>query len=125
MQKQIGARHLNDNAISDRLYRQAFGSTEYLMIFRRPDLCFVAGRLLHYIENPTRTWWTYINAVPRLKEETLKRRIICNSQKAKHLGPVGFCASDWVYCNLYRKFTSGLVLLVAVELFLESLKSNL
>lgn len=52
--QQIENANLNDSPVSDTFYGRIIGSFMYVTICSRLDISFVVGRLLQYMEYPTK-----------------------------------------------------------------------
>lgn len=125
MDQQIENSNLVDSPVNKKLYRQAVGSLMYLMIGRRPDLCFVRGRLSQYMEKRARALWAAVKSVFRYIAGTLSTSNFHAPDHEKALRIVDFSDSDWAGCKIERKSTLALFFLLHGDLYHGNLKNNL
>ena len=83
-----------DSDLADvKLYRQIVGSLIYVMVAKRPDLCFVVNKLSQYMVKPTVTHLAMAKHVLRYLKGTTDHCL--TFKKSEKLSLVGFCDADW------------------------------
>lgn len=98
----------NDERINVNEYQQAIGSTMYAMIFTRPDITFILGKLSQFMSDPAKHHGHVLKSLLRYLKSTIKTRI--------RYGPGGvykhfvlYSDADWAGDKTDRKSTSGSV----------------
>ena len=96
-----------DAGIDPTEYSQVVGSLMYAMIFTRPDIAFVLGRLAQYMTNPAEIHGTALKNLMRYLRSTVKQKL--------RFGPGGdhqnefgiYTDADWASDKTDRKSMSG------------------
>lgn len=98
----------NDERINVNEYQQAIGSLMYAMIFTRPDIAFILGKLSQFMSDPAKHHGHVLKSLLRYLKSTVKTRI--------RYGPGGvydsavlYSDADWASDKVDRKSTSGSV----------------
>lgn len=100
-----------DRKISEAIgepYRELLGSLMYVMVSRRPDICYPVGYLGRFQAQPGQQHWVALKRVVRYLKGTLKHCLsFIRDDQAKLL--VGFADSDWATDTEDQKSVSGFV----------------
>ncbi|KAF7564387.1 uncharacterized protein PtrM4_152160, partial [Pyrenophora tritici-repentis] len=96
-----------DARIDSTQYSQIIGSLMYAMVFTRPDIAFVLGRLAQYMRDPVEMHGTALKNLMRYLRSTVKQKI--------RFGPGGdhqnefgiYTDADWASDKTDRKSMSG------------------
>ncbi|CZS92418.1 related to TY4B TY4B protein [Rhynchosporium agropyri] len=98
----------NDERINVTEYQQAIGSLMYAMIFTRPDIAFILGKLSQFMSDPAIHHGHGLKALLRYTKSTIKTKI--------RYGPGGeysiavlYSDADWASDKFDRKSVSGSV----------------
>ncbi|CCE32516.1 uncharacterized protein CPUR_06376 [Claviceps purpurea 20.1] len=98
----------NDERINVNEYQQAIGSVMYAMIFTRPDIAFVVGKLSQFMSDPAKHHGQALKSLLRYLKSTIKTKI--------RYGPGGdrntfalYSDADWASDKTDRKSISGSV----------------
>ncbi len=96
-----------DERINVTEYQQGIGSVMYAMIFTRPDIAFIVGKLSQFMSDPAKHHGHVLKSLLRYLRSTIKTRI--------HYGPGGaknfqvYSDADWASDKTDRKSISGSV----------------
>jgi hypothetical protein len=98
----------NDERINVTEYQQAIGSVMYAMIFTRPDIAFILGKLSQFMSDPAKHHGHVLKSLLRYLKSTIKTRIRYGPGGAyKHF--VLYSDADWAGDKTDRKSISGSV----------------
>jgi hypothetical protein len=109
----IGYEHLrpatsDDERINVTEYQQAIGSLMYAMVFTRPDIAFILGKLSQFMSDPAKHHGYALKTLLRYLKSTIKIRIRYGPGGAhKHF--VLYSDADWANDKADRKSISGSV----------------
>lgn len=96
-----------DAHIDSTEYSQVIGSLMYAMIFTRPDMAFVLGRLAQYMANPVETHGTALKNLMRYLRSTVKQKLRFGPGGG-HQNELGiYTDADWAGDKTDRKSISG------------------
>ena len=97
----------NDVRIDPSEYRQGIGSLMYGMVFTRPDIAFVLGRLAQYMSDPAEHHGHALKNVMRYIRSTIKQKLRFGPGGA-HRDQFGmYTDADWASDKTDRKSISG------------------
>ena len=99
-----------DTRIDVTEYQQVIGSLLFAMVFTRPDIAFVIGKLSQYISDPAKHHGHSAKNLMRYLKSTIKQRLRYSPGGA-HNHLVVYSDSDWASDKVDRKSVSGSVVM--------------
>lgn len=97
-----------DERINVTEYQQVIGSLMYAMIFTRPDIAFILGKLSQFMSDPAIHHGHAIKSLLRYLNSTIKTRIRYGPG-GEHSNAVLYSDADWASDKIDRKSISGSV----------------
>jgi hypothetical protein len=97
-----------DERINITEYQQAIGCVMYAMIFTRPDIAFILGKLSQYMSDPAKPHGHALKSLLRYLKSTVKTRIRYGPGGV-HDTAVLYSDADWASDKVDRKSVSGSV----------------
>lgn len=111
--EQIEGHHLDDNAISERPYRQIAGSLTYATICSRRELCFVSGQVSQYMTLTQELFGLVPNGFFVTLEGSRQCQLFPPIKLQKSVWPIGVWDSEWARSIEDKCSRSGFLLLGA------------
>lgn len=99
-----------DKRINVTEYQQAIGSLMYAMIFTRPDIAFVLGKLSQFMSDPAEHHGNALKFLFRYLKSTVKQRIRYGPG-GEHEYFVLYSDADWATDKVDRKSVSGSIVM--------------